>query len=488
MTVAVAQTMAEVPNLVPAIPEMLLAAAAMVLLLVGVFRGDCGTRGVSWAAVAVLAVAAFFVVSGPGDGTLTFADMFIADRFAVFMKVLVLLGSALTLVISLDYIRQEGVERFEYPVLILLATLGMLMMVAAADLISLYVGLELQSLALYVLAAFKRDSERSTEAGLKYFVLGALASGILLYGASLVYGFTGTTNFEAIAANIAGGEGPSTGLLFGLAFLVAGLAFKVAAVPFHMWTPDVYEGAPTPITAFFSVAPKIAAFALFVRVMVGPFGGLVEDWTQIIVVLSALSMVLGAFAAIGQRNIKRMMAYSSIGHVGFALMGLAAGSEKGVQGLILYLTIYLAMNVGAWAVILNMRRGNEGMVEEIGDLAGLARRQPMMALAMAIFMFSLAGIPPLAGFFAKFYVLLAAIDAGLYTLAVIAVLAAVVGSYYYLRVVKLMYFDEPAEKFSAPVREVAVVIAAAAVFTLFFFMFPAPFVGGAEVAALALFP
>jgi len=482
------ETLVEVPNLVPAIPELLLAASALALLMFGAFRGDGSTRTVSWLAVLAMAVAAAFVMGGPSDGVHTFAGMFVADGFGVFMKILILLGSALTIILSLGFIRDHGMERFEYPILILLATLGMMMMVAAADLISLYVGLELQSLSLYVLAAFRRDSERSNEAGLKYFVLGALASGILLYGASLVYGFTGSTNFEAIAANIAGQEhGTPMGVLFGLAFLVAGLAFKVAAVPFHMWTPDVYEGAPTPITAFFSVAPKIAAFALLVRVMMGPFGGLAADWSQIIIVLSAASMVLGAFAAIGQRNIKRMMAYSSIGHVGFALMGLAAATPEGIQGLILYLTVYLAMNIGAWAVILNMRRGSDGLVESIDDLAGLAKHQPMMAAAMAIFMFSLAGIPPLAGFFAKFYVLLAALDAGLYTLAVIGVLSAVVGSFYYLRVIKLMYFDEPLEKFSAPAREIGVIVAVAAVFTLLFFLFPAPFVAEAELAANALF-
>jgi NADH-quinone oxidoreductase subunit N len=481
------EPMAELPNLIPAIPELLLAASALVLLLFGAFRGDTSTRTISWATVGVMALAAVFIISGPSDGVQTFAGMFVADGFGVFMKLLILLGSGLTIILSLGYLRDHGMERFEYPILILLATLGMMMMVAAADLISLYVGLELQSLSLYVLASFRRDSERSTEAGLKYFVLGALASGILLYGASLVYGFTGSTNFDAIAANIAAQEhGASVGVLFGLAFLTAGLAFKVAAVPFHMWTPDVYEGAPTPVTAFFSVAPKIAAFALFVRVMMGPFGGLAADWSQIIVVLSATSMVLGAFAAIGQRNIKRMMAYSSIGHIGFALMGLAAATPEGIQGLILYMTLYLAMNIGAWAIILNMRRGSS-LVENIDDLSGLAKNQPMMAAAMAIFMFSLAGIPPLAGFFAKFYVLLAALDAGLYTLAVIGVLSAVVGSFYYLRIIKLMYFDEPAEKFTAPTREVGLIITAAAVFTLLFFLFPAPFVAEAELAANALF-
>ena len=481
--------MADVPFLAPASAELLLALAAMALLLYGVFRGDKSTRSTSWLSILALVAAGVLVVQGPSGGVTTFAGMFIADRFAIFLKLLVLAGSALAIVLSLRYLREEGVERFEFPVLIVLATLGMLMMVAASDLISLYLGLELQSLALYVLAAFKRDSGRTTEAGLKYFVLGALASGILLYGASLVYGYSGTTSFAALDQHFRGQDGaPPLGMLFGLGFLIAGLAFKVSAVPFHMWTPDVYEGAPTPVTAFFSVAPKIAAMAVFIRLMVSPFGALVADWSQILMVLSALSMVLGAFAAIGQRNIKRLLAYSSIGHVGYALVGLAAGTPQGVQGVLIYLSVYLVMNVGAWTVVLNMRSADEGLVEGIDDLAGLARRRPLMALAMAIFLFSLAGVPPLAGFFAKFYVFLAAVDAGLYTLAVIGVLATVVGSYYYLRIVKVMYFDEPAGAFEPSPRELSLVTAVTALATLFFFLLPAPLVVQAELAALALFP
>ncbi len=475
-----------VPDLAPALPEAVLAVAAMALLMLGVFRGDGSTRTVSWLAVAAMAVAGFFVIAGPSDGVVTFAGMFVVDRFAIFMKALVLIGSALALVMSFGYLRDEGMERSEFPVLLLLATLGMLMMISANDLMALYLGLELQSLALYVVAAFKRESLRSTEAGLKYFVLGALSSGMLLYGCSLIYGTTGATDFASLSAALGDGSEVPIGLVIGLVFLVSGLAFKVSAAPFHMWTPDVYEGAPTPVTAFLAVAPKIAAVALLLRVMMSPFGDLASQWRQIIVVVSIASMALGAFAAIRQDNVKRLMAYSSIGHVGYALVGLAAGTAAGVRGAILYMTIYLAMNVGTFAVILNMKRAG-AMVEGIHDLAGLARSRPLMALAMGIFMFSLAGIPPLAGFFAKLYVFLAAVDAELYALAVIGVLASVVGAFYYLRIIKIMYFDAPSEPFDAPMApEMRIILAAAAVFTLFFFVYPAPFLAGAEAAALAL--
>ncbi|MBM3506329.1 MAG: NADH-quinone oxidoreductase subunit NuoN [Alphaproteobacteria bacterium] len=480
--------MVEFPDINPAIAELWLALAAMALLLVGVLRGDSATRSVLWLGVLTLAVAAWLVWSNTDVSAVTFSGMYVADHFGAFAKVLILVGSALTMILSMDFLEKERVGRPEFPVLVIFASLGMMVMVAANDLLSLYVGLELQSLSLYVLATFQRDSEKSTESGLKYFVLGALASGILLYGATLVYGFTGTTSFTGIAGALASSEEQSVGILFGLAFVTAGLAFKVAAVPFHMWTPDVYEGAPTPVTAFFSLAPKVAALALFMRVMLGPFGGISDDWVGIIGLLSATSMVLGAFAAIGQRNIKRLMAYSSIGHVGYALMGLAASSPGGVRGTLVYLAIYVAMNLGAWGVILSMRRLDGGMVENVEDLAGMARSRPLLAAAMAIFLFSLAGVPPLAGFFGKFYVFFAAIDAELYLLAVIGVLATVVGSYYYLRIVQVMYFDEPAPSFVAPAGTTGAVVAVAAVFTLFFFLFPAPFVAEANLAALALFP
>ncbi|MFN4311433.1 MAG: NADH-quinone oxidoreductase subunit NuoN [Ferrovibrio sp.] len=477
------------PALAPAYPEIWLALASMALLIFGVFRGDTSTRLVSWLAVAVLAVAILLVGLQPAGSLTTFGDMFIADGFGRFAKILILIGSAFSIIQSLGYIRYERMERFEYPVLILLASTGMLMMVSANDLIALYLGLELQSLSLYVLAAFKRDSGRATEAGLKYFVLGALSSGMLLYGSSMIYGFAGSTSFPLIAQSLAEAQGQaSIGLVVGIVFLCAGLAFKVSAVPFHMWTPDVYEGAPTPVTAFFAVAPKVAAMALFVRAMLSPFGEIAHDWQQIVIVVSALSMILGAFAAIAQSNIKRLMAYSSIGHVGYALVGLAAGTPEGVRGILIYLAIYLAMNVGTFAIILSMRQ-KDRMVEGVQDLAGLAKTHPGMALLLAAFMFSLAGVPPLAGFFGKFYVFMAAINAKLYVLAVLGVLSSVVGAYYYLRIVKIMYFDEAAEPLAKPVRgELGAVMTLTGLFTILFFVMPGPLLAAAETAAKALFP
>jgi NADH-quinone oxidoreductase subunit N len=359
------------------------------------------------------------------------------------------------------------------------------MMISANDLIALYVGLELQSLSLYVLAAFARDSARSSEAGLKYFVLGALSSGMLLYGASLVYGFTGSTGFAQIAEAVQP-SGANLGLIFGLVFLMTGFAFKISAVPFHMWTPDVYEGAPTPVTAFFAAAPKLAAMALTVRVLVTAFPSVTVEWQQIVTFLAIASMALGSFAAIGQRNIKRLMAYSSIGHVGYALVGLAAGSAEGVEGVIVYLAIYLAMTLGTFACILAMRRKGR-MVEDIDQLSGLSTTQPLMAFMLALLLFSLAGIPPLAGFFAKFYVFLAAIHAGLYALAVIGVLLSVVGAYYYLRIVKVMYFDAPAERFEPMPPALVAVLGVSGLFTLLFFAYPAPLVAIAQTAAKSLF-
>src|SRR5947209_6442757 len=405
-------------DLTPALAEIVLACAAMALLLLGVFRGEGSTRLVSWLAVAVLLVTLAVAGLCGLERRVAFDGMFVTDAFAVFVKALVLLGSALSIILALRYNEEHRIARFEFPVLILLAATGMMVMVSANDLISLYLGLELQSLSLYVVASFDRDTVRSTEAGLKYFVLGALASGMLLYGASLIYGFAGTTSFAGLAQLFAGKAVPSNGLIIGLVLVSVGLAFKVSAVPFHMWTPDVYEGAPTPVTAFFSVAPKIAAVALFVRFLIEPFGGLMAEWRQVIVFLSVASMVLGAVAAIAQTNIKRLMAYSSIGHVGYALIGLAAATPSGIRGVLIYMAIYLFMNVGTWAVILCMRQKGQ-MLEGISDLSGLGRSQPGLALALAIFMFALAGIPPTAGFFSKLYIFLAAIDANLVGLAVI---------------------------------------------------------------------
>jgi len=475
-------------DIYPVLPELCLALMAMALLMYGVFRGDKSTGSCSWLAVLALVVTGVIMSLLPESAESAFRGQFIVDQFARFMKWLVLLGSALAVIMSMNYNAREEIERFEFPVLILFASLGMLLMVSANDLISLYVGLELQSLALYVIAAFRRDSTKSSEAGLKYFVLGALSSGMLLYGASMIYGFAGTTRFDALASLFTGPSAdPGVGVIVGLVFLLAGLAFKVSAVPFHMWTPDVYEGAPTPVTAFFAVAPKIAAIALLVRTMIGPFGELFAQWQQIIVFISIASMLLGALAAIWQTNIKRLLAYSSIGHVGYALVGLAAGSEEGIRGIGVYMAIYLAMNVGTFCCVLSMRR--QGVLAEgVDDLAGLARNHPMMAAAMAVFMFSMAGIPPLAGFFGKLYVFMAAVNEGLYILAIIGVLTSVIGAFYYLRIIKIMYFDEPADAFDRSAgREIGVIMTIAGLFTLLFFTFPSPIVDGAGQAAAVLF-
>ncbi len=485
--------LSEIPNLVPALPEIFLGGAVMALLMLGVFQKTDGpddavriNRQIWMLSIITLVLTGVLVMTVSGGRMMTFGDLFITDDFSAFAKILILLAAALTLFISRDYLEMHEMARFEFNILVSLATLGMLMMVSANDLMSLYIGLELQSLSLYILAAFRRDDQRSTEAGMKYFVLGALASGMLLYGSSLVYGFSGTTNFNVLAATFES-YGPSTGLVFGIVFILAGLAFKVSAVPFHMWTPDVYEGAPTPVTAFFAVAPKIAAIMLFLRVMVGPFGDLVDQWQQIVVFVSIASMVLGAFAAINQTNIKRLMAYSSIGHVGYALIGLAVGNEIGVQGVLIYMAIYLFMNIGTFACILCMRRGDR-MVEQISDLAGLSKTQPLLAMTLTVFMFSMAGIPPLAGFFGKLYIFMAAVDSGLFALAIIGVLSSVIGAFYYLRVIKVMYFDEPVDGFDRPIsRPITMALTVSTFLVVFFILYPAPLLDSAAVAAAALF-
>lgn len=475
------------PDLLVILPEITIAAGALLLLLFGAFRGYGATRLIAWLSVLLLGFGLVLVVNPPVPEAIAFGGAFVSDPFARFVKVLILAGSAMAIVMSQDFIRAERMERFEFPILILLSTLGMMLMASSRDLITLYIGAELQSLPLYVLAAFNRDSLRSTEAGLKYFVLGALSAGLLLYGVSLIYGFTGTTSFPRIA-EIVVEQGAPIGLTFGLVFLAAALAFKVSAVPFHMWTPDVYEGAPTPVTALMGLAPKVAALALFARTMVEPFPAITAQWQQIVVFIAVASMVLGAFAAIGQSNIKRLMAYSTIGHMGYALVGLAAGTSQGIKGLLLYLAIYLAMTVGTFICILSMRR-REGMVETVEDLAGLSRNQPLMAAALALLMFSLAGVPPLAGFFGKFYVFLAAVDAKLYWVAVVGVLASVVAAFYYLRIVKIMYFDEPAPAFQQPLgRSMGLLLAGASLFVAFFAIYPLPLVQSAEAAAASLFP
>jgi NADH-quinone oxidoreductase subunit N len=473
----------QISALTAAAPELLLALGAMLLLMLGAFRGERTALASDGIAIALLVAAGVIVARLPDGRPASLGGSFVLDDFARFLKILALVGAAATILMSLDYAKRQMRPMFEYPVLILLSVTGMLMLISAADLIALYLGLELMSLSLYVLAAIDRDNVRASEAGLKYFVLGALSSGMLLYGASLIYGFTGTVSFAGIAA--AAGEG-GIGLVFGLVFLFAGLCFKVSAVPFHMWTPDVYEGAPTPVTAFFAAAPKVAAIAVFVRAAVVGFPTIATQWQQILVFVAIASMVLGAFAAIGQRNIKRLMAYSSIGHMGYALVGLAAGTQEGVQGVVVYMAIYVAMTLGTFACILAMRRG-DAMVEEIADLKGLARTNPAMAFFLAMLLFSMAGVPPLAGFFAKFYVFLAAIKAGLYALAVIGVLASVVGCYYYLMIVKVMYFDEPEGRFETMPGELKAVLGVTGLFVLVFFAYPAPLIDAAATAAKSLF-
>ena len=470
-------------QLLPVLPEMVLAVGAMVLLMIGAYRGPEMTGLVNGLSICLLVATGVLELLLPSGRLVTFGGSFVVDDFARFLKIVTLIGSVTTLVLSREFVSDPSRRIFEYSILVLLSTLGMMVLISAGDLILLYLGLELMSLALYVVAASNRDDAKSTEAGLKYFVLGALSSGMLLYGASLIYGFTGTIGFAGIAAAAKTG---SIGIVFGLVFLLAGLCFKVSAVPFHMWTPDVYEGAPTPVTAFFASAPKVAAMAVFTRATLTAFPGIVTQWQQIIVFVSIASMGLGAFAAIGQKNIKRLMAYSSIGHMGYALVGLAAGTAEGAQGVLVYLSIYVTMTLGAFAVILGMKRNGEPL-EQISDFSGLSRTNPALALVFAVLLFSLSGVPWLAGFFAKWYVFVAAIKANLFTLAVIGVLTSVVAAYYYLAIVKVMYFDEPLAQ-PDPVRlELNAVLAVTGVFNLLFFAYPAPLVSAATAAAKSLF-
>ncbi|MCV6595974.1 MAG: NADH-quinone oxidoreductase subunit NuoN [Mangrovicoccus sp.] len=470
------------------LPETILAVFAMGALLTAVYtRKDEMAQMLVWSSAAILLLIAMWIGLAPHDNRSAFGGMFIDDAYSRFAKVMILLSTAAVLVMSQDYMRRRGLLRFEYPVLIILASVGMMVMVSAGDLMVIYMGLELQSLSLYVVAALRRDSVKSTEAGLKYFVLGALSSGMLLYGASLTYGYAGTTRFDGIVSTL-GADNLPLGLLFGLVFLAAGLAFKISAAPFHMWTPDVYEGSPTAITAFFATAPKVAAILLFGRLLHGAFGGAVADWQQILAFLSVISMFLGAIAAIGQRNIKRLMAYSSIAHMGYALMGLAAGSAAGVQAMLIYMAIYVTMNIGTFAFIMSMERNGQP-VTDIASLNLYARQDPLRALAMLVLMFSLAGVPPLVGFFGKLYVLTAAMQAGLVWLAIAGVVASVIGAFYYLRVVYYMYFGEEGEALDTPRESLlslfVLASAAAMVFGVFnLFGIEAP----AAVAAATLVP
>ena len=425
-------------------PEIFLSVYAMVALLGVVYTSkDKLAKRVTWVTAFIFILVAFLIIFSEEKTEIAFGGMFINDAFSRFSKIIILLSAAVVLVMGQEYMSRRGFLRFEYPLIVTLSVVGMMVMVSAGDLMSLYMGLELQSLALYVIAAFKKDSVKSTEAGLKYFVLGALSSGLLLYGSALVYGYSGTTLFSGILSNVST-DVPSLGLLFGLALVIAGLAFKVSAVPFHMWTPDVYEGAPTPVTAFFATVPKMAAICLFIRVMYDAFGNIINDWQQIIALLSILSMFLGAFAAIGQTDLKRLLAYSSIAHMGYALIGLAAGTEFGVQSVLEYMTIYITMNIGVFAIVMSMQQDGQS-VTEIASLKMISETDPGKAIALVILLFSLAGIPPMLGFFAKFEVLRAAINAELIYLAVLGVLASVIGAFYYLRIVYFIYFGEMPE-------------------------------------------
>jgi len=424
------------------LPELFLSIAIMFLLMLGVFIKK-SFKLVNLLTILSLIFAIALVLNQPNEIIKIFNGSYIIDKLSIFMKVLTLLFCVFVLLLSKDYIKNNSIDKIEYPIIILASTLGMILMISSYDLIVFYLGLELQSLCLYILASFKRDDERSTEAGLKYFVLSALASGLLLYGCSLIYGFTGSTNFEIISENLSEGN---TGAVFGMVFIIVGLAFKVSAVPFHMWTPDVYEGSPTSVTSFFALVPKIAAISVFIRFMYVPFVNVISQWQTIIIFLSIASMILGAVAAIGQSNIKRLMAYSSIGHMGYALAGLAPGTNAGIHSTIIYLTIYLVMNLGAFGCIFMMKRENV-FYEKINDLSGLSKNHPMLALGFLIILFSLAGMPPLAGFFAKFYIFMAVIEAKMYTLAIIGLVTTVVSAFYYLRIIKVIYFDEPIEPF-----------------------------------------
>jgi NADH-quinone oxidoreductase subunit N len=468
-----------------ALPELVLSCCGMAILLFGVLQKRQEVFYLaSMLTLGALLLAALLVIVGPTG--LAYHGQFVSDSFSGYVNLLILAGAAMTVIASLDYNEHENLRRFEFPVLILFAAVGMMVMASAANLMTLYVGLELQSLSIYVLAAFAREQLRSSEAGLKYFVLGALASGLLLYGVSLVYGFAGSMQFDRLAGALSDPAKASPGLIVGVVFVVVGLAFKVSAVPFHMWTPDVYEGAPTPVTLLLGTAPKVAAMALLVRTMATPFGHLLAQWQQLIVLVSIASMLLGALGAIGQRNIKRLMAYSAIGHMGYVLIGLAAGTPVGIRGVLIYLLTYVFMSAGTFACILAMRRRGQ-MLEQIADLAGLGRRDPMLAFWFTVFMFSMAGIPPLSGFWAKYFVFAAAVQSGLWALAVIGVLTSVVGAYYYIRIIKVMYFDQPVEAFDPRPASLSMLAAVTGLFTTLFFVIPGPFVGAAEAAAKVLF-
>lgn len=472
-------------SLAPILPELFLACAGMVLLVAGVLRGNQSTRFINRAAIFSFVIALFIMLGQKPEGVTILNGMFVQDQFTFFMKFLVMGGLMASLALSIQYLYQDQVVRFEYPILVLFAGIGMLLMISANDLLSLYMGLELQSLSLYVLAAIRRSHVKSAESGMKYFVLGAISSGMLLFGISLIYGFTGTTNFNLIASTLSAEI--SLGAVLGFVFLLSGLAFKISAVPFHMWTPDVYEGAPTSVTALFAIVPKVAAMALIIRLLFIPFAALNEQWFQIMWLLAFASMLVGAFAAIKQENIKRLMAYSSIGNIGYALIGIVAGGEAGLTSVLVYLTLYMVMTAGTFGIILCMRL--EGVaIESISDLSGLSRHCPWLAYPMAVLMFSMSGIPPMAGFFGKFMVFQAAVESGLYVLAVLGVITSVVAAYYYLRIIKVMFFDDPAEKFDSGIEfPRKLVIGLSVLVVLAFILNPSSLVEMSQGAVASLF-
>ena len=467
-------------------PELWLTGAALLLLLYGAFRGPRATGGITLLAIAVMVAAAFQVIQPAGDeAQFAFSDMFVVDSYSQFVKFLILISSSLVLGMSFDWLAVERHKKFEYPVLVLLGTVGMMVMVSANDLMMLYVGIELSSLALYVLAAFDRDNAASSEAGIKYFVLGALASGIMLFGASLVYGYAGSTNFSTLA-DLFTGSAVAYGTIVGLVMLVVGLSFKISAVPFHMWTPDVYQGAPTPVTMLFATAPKLAAIAVFIRLLMQPFANLLPDWQMILAIIAVASMLVGAFGALTQTNIKRLLAYGSIGHIGYMLVGVATGSTEGIKAVLIYNALYIFMSIGTFGFVLFMRRAGE-QVENLTDLSGLSKTHPRAAFFMMLMMFSMAGIPPFAGFYGKMFIFLSAIESELYTLAVIGVLTSVVAAFYYLKVIKLMYFDEPQlgiERYVPLVSRITLTICAGV--TVLFFLYPSILLDAAKTAVGAL--
>ena len=467
------------------LPELFLAVAGLVLLVAGVLRGDKSTNFIGGAVIWCLGIAAFILIGLEWDRVSILNGMFVMDPFAGFMKVLVIGGLIASVALSMQYLHQDYIARFEYPILVLFSGIGMMLMISAHDMLALYVGLELQSLALYVLASIRRDHIKSAESGMKYFVLGAISSGILLFGISLLYGYAGTTNFAILGDTLS--HNMSLGVIIGLVFVLAGVAFKISAVPFHMWTPDVYEGAPASVTALFAIVPKVAAMALLIRLLFEPFAALQSEWFQIIWFIALASMVLGAFAGLAQNNIKRLMAYSSIGNMGYALIGVAASGAMGITAVIVYLAIYMAMTAGVFGVILCMRRDGNA-VENIDDLAGLSKNAPKLAYILAILMFSMAGIPPLAGFFGKFLIFQSAVESGLYTLAILGIISSVVAAYYYLRIIKVMFFDEPADKFDAEISlSRKLVIGLSVIGVIFFIVNPSPLIDQSRIAASSLF-